>query len=338
MKKADFMLSFIFWALVGLIIFIPSAIWASQFLKSSDKTFESYYKLIELISTVKDGETFSMSFYLDRKSVIDGFSKDSTRFENHEYVYDRKNPDEVVAVFNKPNDCLNLKACICICEEANLEQKIKPYTLTCSKKVDCTHFNTIDIPSEKVVRTYGNGKPQNSWKGGFLHLRDVPAVANGLVQNQIGSRTFYVQRYKDAVDVCLSSPCITEEMKKKIDMNEVTKPFSFFVEKYKQCKENAKCGTFDLNIPPLYYIYYRASKDNANSGFHLVKGNYPKSFNEMELVKDKDGKEIFFSGMLFKDENTEFPTGNIFEGYQAELIIKDSKMILKITTEFRQTE
>ena len=337
MKKADFMLSFLFWLLVGLIIFIPTSIWASQFLKTSDKTFDSYHNLIELISTVKDGETFSMSFYLDKKSVITGFSKDSTRFENHEYIYDRKNPDEVVAVFDKPSACLSQKACICICEEASLDQKTKPYSLTCNKKSDCTPFNDIDILSEKVVRTYGNGKPQNSWKGGFLHLRDVPAVANGLVQNQIGSRTFYVQRYNGVVDVCLSWPCITEDIKKQIDANEIIKTFNLFVDRYKQCKENAQCGNFDLNIQPLYYIYYRSSKD-ANSGFYLVKGNYPKSFNEMEIVKDKDGKEIFFPALLFKDESTEFPTGNIFEGYQAELIAKDSKVILKITTNFRQAE
>lgn len=337
MKKADFMLSFFFWALLGLMIFIPSAIWASQFLKTQDKMMESYYNLIKLMSIIKDGERLSMDFYLDKKSVIVGFSKDNTRFENHEYVYDRQNPDQIAAVFDKPSDCLSQKACICICKEAIIDQKVRPYPITCGKKIDCTPFNTIDILPEKVVRTYGNGRAQNSWRGGFLHLRNVPAVANGLVQNQLGSRTFYVERYKNVVDVCLESPCIKEDMKKQIEINQIIQPFNFFVEKYRQCKENGQCSAFSLDIPPLYYIYYKSSKD-GNSGIYLVKGNYPKSFNQMEIVKDKDNKEIFFLGTLFKDENTELPTGNIFEGYQAELRVKDSKVILKITTNFIQTE
>lgn len=232
MKKADLMLTFLFWGILGLVIFIPSILWASQFLKLSNKALESYNKLGELINLVKDGETLSMGYYMDKKSIIVGFSRDSNRFENHEYRYgiDRKIPDQIDFVLNRPNECKNQKACICLCCNIKIEQKTKPYTAICNKcgkEPACKSFDNIDILSEKIVRRYGNGKPQNSWKGGFLHLRDVPVavVVNGLGQNEVGTRTFYVQRYKNIVDVCLNSPCIIDELKEQIDSKETNKPF-----------------------------------------------------------------------------------------------------------------
>ena len=54
----------------------------------------------------------------------------------------------------------------------------------------------------------------------------------------------------------------------------------------------------------------------------------------MDVVKNNNGNEIFFPSQLFRDENIEFPTGNIFEGYEADFSIKNSKVILKITTKF----
>ena len=332
MKKADLMLTFFFFLILGLLFFIPSSLWASQFFKLSSKATDSFYKLKEIVGSIKDGEILSMPFYMDKKSFVVGFAKGSSRFENHEFVYDRQNPDKIVFVFDRLKNCDGLKACICLCSGVDLEQKNEPYSAVCNFEPKCTSFDNIDILSEKTVRRYGLGKPQNSWKGGFLHLRNVPAVANGLVQNQIEKRTFYIQRYRDIIDVCLDSPCMADEMKKQIELNEPIKTFNLFTDKYKQCKENNQCGAFNLKIPPTYYIYYKDSK-NGQNGFYLVRGNYPKNFEEMDIIK-KDGKDVFYEGALYKDENMEFPTGNIFQGYESELRFKDAKVILKVTTEF----
>lgn len=328
MKKADTMLSFLFWAILGLLIFIPAAMWASEFLNLSNKAMESYSKLGEIVNSVKNGEELSMPVYMDKKSVIVGFAKNSNRFENHGYVYDRKEPDDIVFAFDRPKECSSLKACICICLDTDINQKTKPASAICNKGLKCASFDSIDLLSEKIVRTYGNDKPQNSWKGGFLHLRNVPAVANGLLQNQIDTRTFYIQRYKDVVDVCLSSSCITDEIKKQIDLNELVKSFSLFAEKYLDCRDNGRCGALNLKMPELYYIYYKGSASADMNGFYLMKGDSPKSFDEMEIVKNNDGSDVFYPGQLYKDENTEFSTGNVLEGYGQEFSAKGSKVIL----------
>lgn len=328
MKKADTMLSFLFWAILGLGIFIPASLWASQFLNLSDKAMESYSKLGEIVNSVKNGEELSMPVYMDKKSVIVGFARNSNRFENHGYVYDRKEPDDIVFVFNRPKECSSLKACICICMDTDIDQKSKPYSAICNKGMKCESFGNIDILSEKIVRAYGNGKPQNSWKGGFLHLRNVPAVANGLLQNQIDTRTFYIQRYRDVVDVCLSSQCITEEIKKQIDLNDPIRAFNFFVERYSACRENSQCTGFNLQMPEPYYIYYKDSANADRNGFYLMKGDSPKNFDEMEIVKNNDGSGIFYQGQLFKDENAEFSTGSVLEGIRQEFSAKDTKVVL----------
>lgn len=235
MKKSDIMLTFLFWTIIALVIFIPTVLWASRFFRFSDKSLDSYNQLMNTVGTIKDGEADSLPFYMDKKSVIVGFSKGSNRFENHQYYYGKPNPDRVVFFLNRPKECENLKACICLCCGITIEEnlksfaEVKPATTVCNKcgrGSTCKSFDNVDILSEKIVRRYGNGKPQNSWKGGFLHLRGVPVavVVNGLGENEVATRVFYVQGYKGIVDVCLIRPCITDEIKKQIYSMETTKP------------------------------------------------------------------------------------------------------------------
>ena len=219
--KKGIMTSFLFWTILALLIFFPTVLFGSKLLRQSNKGQESFANLVQAIDSpgrpLRDGEVRSTAFYLDDKSIVVGFSKDSTRFENHEYEYGRANPDSIVFILNKPKSCESQKACLCICKNFDfLITNADLYTTECENPV-CKSFDNIDFLHEKVVRTFENGKPHFAWKGGFLHLRNVPTVANGLEQNQISTRTFYVQKYHDIIDVCLNSPCITDNTKEKLD-------------------------------------------------------------------------------------------------------------------------
>lgn len=337
MKKSQ-MLSFLFWTVLALIIFVPTVLFASKFLNFNTKLQEDFNNLVGAIDSLQnplqDGEIRSTGFYLEDKSIIAGFAKNSKQFENHEYFYDRTNPDATVFILNRPSSCESQKACICLCK--NFDFKVTGadvYTPECEKPI-CKSFDNIDFLHEKVVRTYGNGKPQFSWKGGFLHLRNVPAVANGLEQNQIGTRTFYIQKYKNFIDVCLNSPCITDDIKEQINKNDAISSFNAFVNKYGECKSSGKCGALSIRQHWPFYIYYFNSENKDKAGFYLVKGDFSKSFAEMKIVKNSDGTNIFYQGIAYKDEANEISTGNALNGPELEFTLKNSKVILGFTKTF----
>lgn len=214
MKKSQ-MLKFLFWTIVGLALFIPACALGSKFFKLGDNSIKSYTSLVEAMDSIREDETASTGVSMNKKSVIVGFSKDANRFENHQYASGR---ESVAFFFERPESCEEQKACICLCQDYTFKVGgNKPYSSECKEAI-CSSFGSIDIVSEKIVSRYGNGNPKFSWKGGFLFLRDVPAIANGLgEQNRQETRTFYVQRYKNVVGVCIVSPCIPENIKAQLD-------------------------------------------------------------------------------------------------------------------------
>ena len=249
MKKAQ-MLKFLFYTILALVIFIPVIFFGCKLLNvASAKSSTSYYKLVEIVTSIKDGETLSMPFYMDKKSFIVGFSKESNRFENHVDVstlsFFRDGVGEnffggtLTYYFDRPESCKDSKACLCLCPDYDLKtinqfgfNPKPPYSNEC-ERLTCKSVDNIDFLSERLIKS--EDQPEYSWKGGFLYLRDLRTIMNGLFfgeyysdgtgllsqkGNTIATRTFYVQRYKDIVDVCLESPCITDEIKEQIDAYE----------------------------------------------------------------------------------------------------------------------
>ncbi len=321
------MLKFLFYTILALVIFVPTVLWGAKFLKLSDKTFDSYNKLIGLIGSIKEDEILSLPFYMDKKSALAGFSKMSNKLENYEFLSRLKSSGKLTSMFNKPNECQDKKACICLCEGYDLDKKTEPKTSICDKKLICNSFDNIDILSEKLTHESYNRKAYDYWDGGFLFLGDQNAL-----------RTLYVQRYKNSINLCFSGQCITDEIKEIIDINAVIDAFNLFTKKYEECKAkiNGLCETIKIDIPESYYIYY-SSTINAKSGFYLSKGDTLGSFDKIEFLKDEEGNEITFPGLLLEDENNEFPSGNIFKNDETNLKVKDSKVIL-LTTESGQSE
>ncbi len=208
MKKSQ-MLKFLFWTIVGLLFFIPSCILASKFLKLGDKELDSYNRLTEYIISIKDGEVISFPYYMDKKSVIAGFSKDDNRFEHNDQ-------GKIASVFNKPIGCSS-KACVCICSDYEMNGDTNPKSERCKERLECRSFDNIDILAEKTARKHDDGRPRNTWKGGFIFSRDVTDEANGIEEKDEDPRTIYVERYKNVVNVCFERPCLTNEGKAHID-------------------------------------------------------------------------------------------------------------------------
>ncbi len=225
MKKSNAMLTFLFYMILGAILFFPACKLGSDLSKPSDKSIDSYASLMEIIqpgnvNSVKDEEVASTPFTMNKNSVVVGFSKDNNKFENH-YLEGKK--DETKSIFMKPLGCENCceekKACVCLCKGFKLDKTTKPYSAKPCDTLICNPIEGIDILSEKVARRHDDGNVKYLWKGGFLLHREISdrEDANGLEENKFPTRTFYVERYKDVVDVCFESPCMTDEIKEKID-------------------------------------------------------------------------------------------------------------------------
>ncbi|MEK6868659.1 MAG: hypothetical protein AABX74_00390 [Nanoarchaeota archaeon] len=210
MKKAQ-MLKFLFWTIVGLAFFIPACVIINKGVpKLGDNSIASYTKLIETAESTGENEVASLAFSLNKKSVVVGFSKNTGQFENWK-GNDKK------SIYVKPvaeNGCAAGKACICICQGYELDKKTNPKSAKPCELLICHAFESIDIISEKDVNTDEYVSTGYKWKGGFLIHRDISDSedVNGLEKNNIGTRTFYVQRINDVVGVCTISthiaPCV----------------------------------------------------------------------------------------------------------------------------------
>ena len=211
MKIAFIPLKFLFWTIVAFLFIMPACQLGTELTNIGDDSVKSYSNLIGIIDpnnidSVKDGETRSMAFSLNKKSVVVGFSKNSGQFENWK-------GNELKSVFGKPgsNGCVAYKACICLCQGYELDKKTKSAKLPCKDLLLCHPFDNINIVSEKEVNTDMYVSTGYKWKGGFLIHRDIDDSedVNGLEKNNIGTRTFYVQRIKDIVGVCTISTIVT---------------------------------------------------------------------------------------------------------------------------------
>ena len=219
------MLKFLFYLVLALIIFLPVVALGCKFLNIGEtKQLSAYDSLIKTINSIKEEEIHSTPVYLDKKSIIVGFTKDAARFEHH-----YQKIDSLVFFFDRPENCEDDKACICICQDYDFEEtRNYPYSKECEKPI-CRSIDTVDFIPETQV----GGRFESLWKGGFLYLRELPAVVNGLVYetrgtgmleewgNTVDTRTFYVERHGDIVGVCLENPnevpCIPDELKGQID-------------------------------------------------------------------------------------------------------------------------
>lgn len=343
--KAQIMLKFLFYAILGLVIFLPAVLWASKLLKIGDRALGSYNTMLEMIYEVRDGELLSMPLYMDDNSAIIGISKNSKRFE----AKSRLKQTESTTYFEKNDPKCEEKACACLCrgisyESINvLEGKIKCKETICHSLAQTDFLKVRPLTDFSAPQPYAKLATYDYWwENGFIIVAQtdnliLAKVGFGGLKNEMVQKlkTIYMERYKNYVNVCYSRNCITSEVRNQIDPNVAIDSFKAFTKAYDECKskKDGNCGSFNLNMPALHYIYYRDSKNGPN-GFYLMRYNYPSEFNEDNIVKNIDGAQAFHPGQLFKDESIEFSTGNIFEGYESELSVKDSKIILKITTKF----
>jgi hypothetical protein len=333
MKKAV-MLEFLFWTILGLAVLIPTAIFASQFLKFSDKALESFNKLAETIPTVRDGEIPPpVTLHMDKKSILAGFSKDSDKFEIHNYYPNNPNSDQIAYRFTRPKseNCPIQKACICLCKDAyqGLQDPL-PESTEC-KDAKCISFNNINFLSERILEKYEDGGRKRTYQGGFLFIRSDDSIS---LEERLATRVLYIQRYKGVIDICIKSPCLTDDSKDNINFDAMLDLFMEFVQKYEECKskQNGDCGLLSIRQQGNYYIYYLNSDDDRN-GIYLMKGDFPGNFDDMRATIDKNNNQIFYQSFLYTTENKEIPTGNLqsFGNARApelELSVKNSKVII----------
>lgn len=232
--KAQIMLKFLFYAILGLVIFLPAVLWASKLLKFGDRGMESYNKMLEMIYEVRDGELLSMPLYMDDNSAIIGISKEGKRFE----AKSRQGPSTAVTYFEKSDPKCEGKACICLCKGISyetvslLEGKIK------CKDTICHSLAQTDFPNIRPLTDFTVEQPipgivkfEYWWENGFAIITQTQAdkitgsqiilatIGFGGLKNEIVKKlkTIYIQRYKNYVNVCYSQNCITDEMKKALE-------------------------------------------------------------------------------------------------------------------------
>lgn len=213
------MLDFLFWAVLALIIIIPTSIFASKLLNFNIKPSQSFERLAAEIPSpeLHDGNINSIPFYLEKGYIIVGFSKHSNKFEKHNSYPNNPNPDQIAYRFTRPilDSCPLEKACICLCKDSyqGLQDPL-PETTECND-AKCRAFNNIDFPNEKITDKNEDGSPKSTIQGGFLFFSKSDSTLPG---ESIGTgTTLYVQRYRNIIDVCTVSPCISDESKATIN-------------------------------------------------------------------------------------------------------------------------
>lgn len=239
MKKANIVLSVLLFTVIGLLFFFYGTAIASKFLKFSDRALDSYNGLLGIVSDIKDGERRSMPLFMDDNSAIIGISKDSKRFES------KSGQASVTSTtyFEKSDTKCEGKSCICLCKKISYEGiNYLEGKIVCkdTKKTRCNSFNNIDflkirhltdftVPKDKLSE-----KINNWWENGFIILTQTKVesdrtllarLAFGGLLNEMKKKekTVYVERYKNYVNVCYSKNCMTDEMKKEIDLEEMKK-------------------------------------------------------------------------------------------------------------------
>lgn len=236
MKKKAIMLKFLFYLVLALIFFVPTVLWATEFFNISTKAIDSFNSLAQTVGSVGDGEIYSTALYLDKGSVIVGFTKDSKRFENRVGGVGGFGGwnDKVWAVFDRPINCEDSKACICLCKDYELDTQKNPFLSKCDKPI-CRSFDNIDFISQTVLKKDGEHL-ESYWSGGFMYARDAPSDANNgvfdaqkiesgftdtEVNNKNPTRTLYIQMRKNYVGICPNSspdkPCLDDKLNQNVE-------------------------------------------------------------------------------------------------------------------------
>jgi hypothetical protein len=78
----------------------------------------------------------------------------------------------------------------------------------------CRAFDSIDFLPENIIEKDNDGSPKSAFIGGFIYFRSKKSP---LPEENLGTRTVYIQRHKNIIAVCTSSPCISDESKVAIN-------------------------------------------------------------------------------------------------------------------------
>jgi hypothetical protein len=342
-KKSRTMTEFLVRLIISILCIVAViAIFKKPFYWKGEMT-TSFNRLVDKVNTIKDGELLTTSIFLDWETGIIGF-RNQGRFEYILPYYYQKEK-QPLTFFERPEVCPEGKLCICLCMKGLGSSKNMGDPFFC-KKLRCRNdLKGFDFPDKILSKRelYDKLKDQEKpyMKNGFVILRSrKQAVLNPFIEalKPQGSKTIYIERIKNIVNICESLPCISEDIRNEIykehfdkieqeNKEKALKEFDRFIEFYNNCL-NGQCEEFNLSLPIGYYIYYHSS--NGNKNFYLVKGKYPDEFNKMEEIKKHENVRIF------NEESEEFDEGNIFETfYEAEFSLKEEKIILEpIFSEF----
>ena len=244
MKKADFMTGFLFWTLLGIIIIIPTTLWASKFFKLSDKAAGSYSQLVSLIGNIRDGELLSMPLYMDDNSAIIGVTKNSKRFE----AKSQQGSATSLAYYEVTDPKCQGKTCICHCKEMGYEIKSTFETKITCKESRCNPFEDLEFlkirPLNDLNIQTSSSNLDKKWENGFIIFTQTKATSDvadygnflvsalnfgGLIEEvKKRNKVVYIQRYRNYVNVCYNRICITDDTKNNILATEVAQDIKDF--------------------------------------------------------------------------------------------------------------
>jgi len=353
MKKAQ-TLEFLFYAILALIIFIPTALWASQFIKLGDKSVESYNNLVGIVNKLEPGDLNSLAFYMDSDNIVFGISNGTIKVESIitssskiETIAGTFTPPSIIdssLSINRPGQCPLDKSCICICQDDIELEGFTDQVIKCGGKIFCSQHNNIQFFEERQfdaipIKT-GAITFDGMVKNGFFLTMEYSTVYGVSTRLDIQSpTTVYVERYENYVNVCFTRKCITNDMKDELNKGVAIKEFNRFKEFYFECKQTGTCGTFSLTLPDRYSIYYNKIKDsilNLKKPGKLVLINtdntdidYIRENLGEVVVKDKTENEISFEGTLNNFEGKIYTEGIFAAVFESVAGLLDNSFELK---------
>ena len=336
MKRSQIMLKFLFYLILALVIFVPTVIWASRFLTVGYRADDSYSKLVEMVSGIKEGELLSMPLYMDRNSIIFGIGNKGAKFESRRSISGTTGNK---VFFEGQQDKCGSSSCLCICKDIKTENSQGGQKIICQKESRCaklegtsiiTRYDPSDIGIESAF------KPKVSaeslfWNNGFAIAtqidNDLRISLGTQMYDEVSKNTkpIYIEKRQGIVNVCYTSKCLSESNMDFISKEAAIAEFSKFRSFYLQCTaDKDKCGTIAISLPQRYYILYLPSDPSLFSYFSkknvfLLLNSQTKDADKMKdspeafIARDDSGNDVSFPGQFYSgvDQIKEYEKGFI---------------------------
>jgi len=207
MKKAQTLsLKFLLRLIITALILIFIINFGLRLFRLNDRSYESYNALLSEINDpdFEDGEVRSLALYMDKKTLIAGFDKDTEKIE---FIYKSAFSEDPYIGYvspskknlERPTQCAMGTSCIFLCEDV---VSFNEESYKC-KKIKAINEISFRIGSNNN-QCGDNENCISLSKGGFIFLLYPGEVIRPRIS------TIYIEKQDNTIYVCDSYPCFKE--------------------------------------------------------------------------------------------------------------------------------